>query len=372
VEITGIARKHLLIAAAALAAHGVSALPADLTAGTPSVPGYEWRLPPGFPRPVVPADNPMSAAKVELGRQLFRETRLSSTGQYACASCHRPELAFTDGKSHARGATGEPVKHGAMSLANVAYNAAFTWSNARVRTLESQMRQPLFSKHPVEMGLRNDADPALRSLSADPAYRGMFSAAFPGEPAPLSMDHVIKAIAAFERSLISGRSPFDRYVYDDDRSALSDSAKRGMALFFSPRAGCAQCHSGINFCGPLIYAGHTGRAAFANTGLYDVDGRGGYPANDRGLIDVTHRAADMGKFRVPTLRNVALTAPYMHDGSLATLEDVLEHYNRGGHGSSRQDARIRPLSLSPGEREDLADFLRSLTDREFVDNPRFR
>jgi cytochrome c peroxidase len=187
------------------------------------------------------------------------------------------------------------------------------------------------------------------------------------------MTNIIKAIAAFERTLISGRSPFDRYVYDDDPTALPDSEKRGMALFFSPRAGCAQCHSGINFSGPLVYEGNeTQRASFANTGLYDTDGRGSYPANDQGLIEVTRRAADMGKFRVPTLRNVALTAPYMHDGSMASLEQVIDHYARGGHRNPRQDSRIRPLSLSQTERTDLAAFLRSLTDREFLADPRFQ
>jgi cytochrome c peroxidase len=342
-------------------------------ADSPVVPPYEWRLPPGFPRPVVPADNPMSSAKVELGRRLFHETRLSSTGEYACGSCHRPELAFTDGRPRALGATGEPTKHGAMSLANVAYNAAFTWSDARVLSLESQMRQPLFNEHPVEMGLAGAGHAAVEALSAAAVYPELFAAAFPGDTAPISMDHVIKAIAAFERSLISGRSPFDRYVFDDDQTALSRSAKRGMALFFSTRVGCAQCHSGFNFSGPLIYEGHEREGAlFANNGLYDVDGRGSYPANDRGLIDITHRAADMGKFRVPTLRNVALTAPYMHDGGLARLQDVIDHYARGGRKNPHQDSRVRPLVLSPTERADLISFLESLTDREFVDDPRFR
>jgi len=200
------------------------AVNAAQAADTPSAPAYEWRLPPGFPRPAVPADNPMSAAKVELGRRLFHETRLSSTGRYACASCHRPELAFTDGRAHALGATGESVKHSAMSLANVAYNPAFTWSGTKVRSLESQMRQPLFNQHPVEMGLTlSGAGAAVEALSAEAPYRNQFAAAFPGDAAPISMANVIKAIAAFERSLISGRSPFDRYVYDDDATALSDS-----------------------------------------------------------------------------------------------------------------------------------------------------
>jgi cytochrome c peroxidase len=342
-------------------------------AEAPPGPAYEWHLPPGFPRPTVPADNPMSIAKVELGRRLFHETRLSSTGRYACHSCHRPELAFTDGRAHALGATGESVKHAAMSLANIAYNAAFTWSDARVHSLESQMRQPLFNEHPVEMGLESGGLGAIQALSAETAYRELFLAAFPGDSAPISMDHVIKAIAAFERSLISGRSPFDRYVFDDDRSALSPSQKSGMALFFSARTACAQCHSGFNFSGPLVYEGHAKASPlFANNGLYDVDGRGGYPPRDRGLIDVTQRAQDMGKFRVPTLRNVALTAPYMHDGSLASLEDVVDHYARGGRRNPHQDSRIRPLNLTPAERADLVAFLHSLTDLEFVDDPRFR
>jgi cytochrome c peroxidase len=257
-----------------------------------------------------------------------------------------------------------------MSLVNVAYNAAFTWSDPRVQSLEAQMRRPLFNEHPVEMGLTGNAQAAVLKLSGDAAYREMFAAAFPGDAAPLSMDHIIKAIAAFERSLISGRSPFDRYVFDDDQTALSDAAKRGMALFYSTRAGCAQCHSGLNFSGPLIYEGHVAAAAYANNGLFDMDGHGRYPANDRGLMAITRRAADMGKFRVPTLRNVALTAPYMHDGSLATLADVIAHYARGGRMTRRQDSRIRPLLLSQAERVDLVAFLESLTDREFLDDPR--
>src|SRR3984957_5106081 len=144
---------------------------------------YEWHLPPGFPRPAVPADNPMSAEKVALGRRLCFEALLSSTGHYACSSCHRPELAFTDGRAHALGATGESVRRGAMSLTNVAYNAAFTWGSAKVRSLESQMRQPLFNEHPVEMGLKTGGASALDALSLDPTYRAQFAAAFPGDAA---------------------------------------------------------------------------------------------------------------------------------------------------------------------------------------------
>jgi cytochrome c peroxidase len=333
---------------------------------------FEWRLPPGFPRPAVPADNQMSAQKIALGRRLFFEPRLSSTGQYSCSSCHRQELAFTDGRAQAQGATGQTVRRGAMSLTNVAYNPAFTWSGENVRSLEAQMRQPLFNKQPVEMGLTGAGEAAIAAISLDPKYAAQFAAAFPGEAAPLTMDHIIKAIAAFERTLISGRSPFDRYVFEDDRDALSESAKRGMTLFYSARVGCAQCHSGINFSGPINYEGHEQeRALFANNGLYNIDGRGAYPVSDRGLIEVTHKASDMGKFRVPTLRNAALTAPYMHDGSLPDLEAVLDHYVQGGHLSPHKDLRVRAFVLSGAERSDLLAFLASLTDREFVRNPEF-
>ena len=315
----------------------------------------------------------MSDAKVALGKRLFHETRLSSTGTYACASCHRVELAFTDGRAHAVGATGEAVRRAAMSLANVAYSPSFTWGDPRVRTLEAQMRTPLFNRHPLEMGARADGGAALAALSADEVYRQQFTAAFPGDANPLSMDNIIKAIAAFERTLISGRSAFDRYVFSDESTAMTEPAKRGMALFFSARVGCAQCHAGINFSGPVIYQGHPrDHAIFANNGLYNLHARGDYPPSDQGLTEVTHRAADMGKFRVPTLRNVALTAPYMHDGSLGTLDQVLDHYANGGRHSPRQDVRVRPLTLSAAERAELLEFLNSLTDRDFVEDPRFR
>jgi cytochrome c peroxidase len=334
---------------------------------------FEWRLPPGFPRPAVPADNPMSIAKVELGRRLFFDAGLSATRTYSCASCHRPELAFSDGRAHAQGSTGEFTRHSAMSLTNVAYNPAFTWADPYLGSLEMQMRQPLFNEHPVEMGLQRGGDMAVRNISQESGYAEQFVASFPSEAAPLNMDNIIRAIAAFERTLISGRSAFDRYVFDDDRTAMSDSARRGMALFFSARVGCAQCHFGINFSGPLIFEGHErGRALFANTGLSGVDGRGGYPSRDRGVMEITHRAEDMGKFRVPTLRNVAVTAPYMHDGSLSSLQDVLDHYMRGGHKNRLQDSRIRPFALTAAERDDLVAFLDSLTDPDFIGNPRFR
>jgi cytochrome c peroxidase len=337
---------------------------------------FSWRLPAGFPTPVVPGDNPMSQQKVQLGCRLFFDQRLSVTGAYACASCHRPELAYTDGRRTAVGATGVIVRRNAMSLTNVAYNLNLTWADRSITSLEEQMHTPLFGTHPIEMGLNEREVPP--AILGDAHYAQAFSAAFPGDPAPLTPGNIVKAIAAFERTLISGRSPFDHYVFDDARDALSVSARRGMALFYSAAVGCASCHFGLNFSGPMAYAQSGERTAlFANTGLYNLDARGAYPPSDQGLIEKTRNARDMGRFRVPTLRNIALTAPYMHDGSIATLEDVIDHYAMGGRGwngdglasgrrNRRQATAVRPLALSADQRADLAAFLRALTDERFA------
>lgn len=348
----------------AIAATCYAAVAAGGSPGSSS--DYEWHLPPGFPPPLVPADNPMSKAKVALGCRLFFEPRLSVSGTHSCASCHHPELAFTDGRDRSIGATGATTSRGSMTLANAAYTPAYTWASDRFITLEAQMEQPLFNEHPIEMGSRRGDNAAIVALARDSEYAQAFRASFPDETAPGTMRNVIKAIAAFERTLISGRSPFDRYVYDDDRAALSATAKRGMELFFSDRAGCARCHSGVNFSGPIVHrSAPKQQAAFANNGAYATDDA------DRGLEDVTGRARDLGRFRVPTLRNVELTAPYMHDGRLATLEAVIDHYAAGGQRSDQStntlvDPTLRRLDLTVEEKQALIEFLRSLTDRDFV------
>jgi cytochrome c peroxidase len=299
----------------------------------------------------------MSAAKVFLGCRLFFDTRLSSNGAYSCASCHRPELAFTDGRPQSIGVTGELTARGSMSLANLAYNTAYTWASDQARTLEQQMATPLFNTHPIEMGLAARQDILLQALRSSDTDATAFRAAFPESTDAISMAHVIQAIAAFERTLISGRSAFDRYVFDDERTALSAGARRGMALFFSPRTGCSECHSGLHFAAA---------GAFANTGIQRQQSAA---TIDHGLMDVTGRAADLGKFRVPTLRNVALTAPYMHDGSIATLQAVVEHYVTIGtqrEENPQLDAKLRPLVLDNDERADLVSFLESLSDPEFA------
>ena len=312
----------------------------------------------------------MSDAKVELGRRLFYDTRLSGNGTYSCSSCHQQTRAFTDGRAQAIGSTGAIHPRSAMSLANVAYNVTYGWADASARTLEAQMAVPMFNEHPIELGLKGREADVVRRFSESPADRARFASAFPREPAPVTFGNIVKAVAAFERTIVSGDSPLDRYLYRDDRQALSAAAVRGMALFFSKRLHCAECHSGFNLSGPSAFeSSKPVEPLFHNTGLYDVDGRGSYPQGDRGLIDATGQSADMGRFRAPTLRNIAVTAPYMHDGSVPTLEAAVAHYASGGHASSFRSDRVKGFGLTPRQRLDLVEFLKSLTDEHFLNDP---
>jgi cytochrome c peroxidase len=298
---------------------------------------FAWRLPAGFPRPAVPADNPMSAAKVALGARLFGDPRLSVTGQYSCQSCHSPERAFTDGLAESRGALGDTIPLNAPTLLNAAYNASLGWKDPAVLTLEQQMRGPLFNDHPPEMGLRGHEREVEQRLAADEQLASDFAAVFAGDSRPVSMENVIRAIAAYERTLFAGASPFDRYVFAGDHAALDESQKRGMQLFFSERGGCSACHSGINFAGPWVDASQpTATPVFADTGTGQ-------------------------KVRVPSLRNLGSTAPFMHDGRFVTLDAVLDHYERLA-SQSTADPRLRRAPLTTSERPDLRNFLDGLND----------
>jgi cytochrome c peroxidase len=345
---------------------------------------YQWELPKGFPKPKVPADNPMTSAKVRLGRYLFYDLRMSVNGTQSCASCHRQELAFTDGKPQAIGATGEAQPRGAMSLVNVAYDAVLTWSNPNEISLEHQALTPMFSEHPVELGLTGKGEAFIQILRTDPVYRKMFPDAFPSGEDPYTIMNVTKAIASFERTIISAGSPYDRYHYDREDSAVSESAKRGEILFFSEPLSCFRCHGGFNFSDATDYEGRRGREVqFHNTGLYDVVGATSYPQPNTGIFEYTKRPDDVGKFKAPTLRNIALTAPYMHDGSARTLDAVLDHYSAGGRtivGSAdagegfhnpNKDPLIRGFKLSAEQRADLIAFLQSLTDESVIHNSKF-
>ena len=331
---------------------------------------YDWQLPKGFPRPRVPLDNPVTGPKALLGRYLFYDRRLSVNGRQSCATCHRQELAFTDGRATSLGATGDRHPRSAMSLINVAYAAAFTWGDPTLHTLEQQALVPMFSVQPLELGLRGRESIVLADLQSEPVYRDLFPRAFPesGKQA-LTFTNIARALATFERTIISARSPYDCFHVGGDRDAISESAKRGETVFFSdPVAGCFRCHGGFNFSDAVTFEGKKAAVEFHNTALYKV-----YPAPNRGVFEHTHRPSDAGKFKVPTLRNIALTAPYMHDGSIATLEGVLDHYAAGGRAkdNSNKDRRMRPIELTPQNRKDLLAFLRALTDEEVLRDPRF-
>jgi len=346
---------------------------------------YQWDLPKGFPKQRVPAGNRMSEAKVELGRRLFYDKRLSVNGTQSCAACHKQELAFTDGRAVAMGATGETHSRSAMSLVNVAYGAVLTWSNPNLQTLEKQALIPMFSEHPVELGLSGKEEAVLSCLRSDPVYRALFPKSFPEAKDSFTIANVAKALAAFERSIISARSPYDRYYYGGDGNAISDSAKRGEILFFNDLVGgCFRCHGGFNFSDATEYEGSGHRPAeFHNTGLYNVRGPSSYPSPNVGISEHSGKPADMGKFKAPSLRNVALTAPYMHDGSIATLEEVLDHYAAGGRtiasgpyagrgfDNPHKDRRMTGITFTAQNRADLIAFLRSLTDTELIHDTRF-
>jgi cytochrome c peroxidase len=345
---------------------------------------YHWGLPAWVPRPVEPADNPMSAAKVELGRHLFYDQRLSGDNSMSCASCHQQDKAFTDGKSLSEGVTKEKGSRSAMSLANVAYLPVLTWANPNLTALEVQALVPLFGEHTVEMGMAGREKELFARLQADTRYRELFAKAFPAEAsqgaqALYSLSTLTKALGSFQRSLLSFDSPYDRYQYGGQKDAISASAKRGEALFFGEKMECYHCHGSFTFTDNIRHQKlPLAEQGFHNTGLYNLDGRGAYPANNAGISELTGNPDDMGQFRTPTLRNVALTGPYMHDGSIPTLQQVIrEHYAQAGRAGNTpvgpnpmRSSLIAGFEVSAQEVTDLVAFLNALTDKTFIQNPR--
>jgi cytochrome c peroxidase len=338
---------------------------------------YEWQLPLGFPEPQVPHDNPMSTAKVELGRLLFFDTRLSYNQTYSCATCHQPKLAFTDGLSKAIGSTGQIHTRNTMSLTNVAYNLSFSWADNLHQNLEAQALVPLLNVEPIEMGVLNHEKEILKRYSDDANFQSLVTQAFELDAAslgkPFSLDHIQKALASFQRTLISGSSPYDDWLFNDNKDALTASAKKGMSLFFSKALACGECHQGLNFSGDFSFNRNkrpeqNGRLAetaqieakpiFTNNGLYKS-------YQDDGLAKLSRLESDLGLFKIPTLRNINLTAPYMHDGKLKDLSEVIAHYAQGGSGHANQDKRVKGFLISPTEKAQLIAFLHSLSDPQF-------
>ena len=313
----------------------------------------------------------MSAAKVELVRYFLYDKRMSVNGKESCGSCHKQELAFTDGRALAEGTTGENHPRSSMSLVNVAYAPFLTWANPTLDSLEEQALTPMLGEEPIELGLKGHEQEFLNAVQRDPVYKRLFPQAFPGTDPLYTLQNVTKAIATFERTIVSMRSPYDRYRWGGEASAISDSAKRGELLFSSSeRGGCFQCHGGWNFSA-IRFEGSRNRAGEEGGGFFNT-GVSTYQAPNRGLFERTQRPEDVGKFRAPSLRNIAVTAPYMHDGSLTTLEDVLDHYSAGGKMDHPNKTRIlHPFKMTDSEKHDLVEFLRSLTDDEALHDPRW-
>jgi cytochrome c peroxidase len=362
---------------------GMSSLAISFAAQPEST--YKWPLPSWVPTPVVPADNSMTDAKVELGRHLFYDKRLSANEQMSCAACHHQNLAFTDGRAVATGVNGEVGARSSMSLVNVAYLPVLTWMNPQLTSLEIQALIPIFGEHPVEMGMAGRERALWEMFKSDPTYERLFKRAFPeqanqGEQALYSLSTLTKALASFQRSIVSFNSPYDKYQFGSQPKALSASAKRGESLFFGEKMECYHCHGGLNFTDNVVHSRMPfPEMGFHNTGLYNEDGKGRYPTQNPGIVEFTAEPADQGKFRTPSLRNVSVTAPYMHDGSIQTLAEVIKsHYSTKGRSASESGVAnplrselIVGFDINEDEIKDLVAFLESLTDSDFLTDPTY-
>ena len=296
---------------------------------------------PKVPRGLVPIfwpkDNPYSPAKAELGWLLYFDKRLSGDGSVSCASCHDPKHAFTDGQAFSKGIRGQLGGRSAPTVINRAFSLEQFW-DGRAKSLEDQAKGPI--ANPVEMDMKHEA--CEECINAIPGYRERFKEVFGADK--VTIDHIAKAIATFERTVLSGNSAYDKFKAGD-ATALTDSQKRGMEVFFSNNARCDSCHEGVNFTNGM----------YANVGI-GMD----RPMPDLGRYEVTKREEEKGAFKTPTLRDVARTGPYMHDGSLKTLEEVVEHYNKGGIKNKWLHQDVRPLNLKDQEKKDLVEFLKAL------------
>jgi cytochrome c peroxidase len=306
----------------------------------------EIATPLGLPPVPIPPGAPETAETIALGRRLFYERRLSMDNTLACASCHNPLFGFTDGQKHSTGVGGKIGIRNAPTLVNAAYVPAQFW-DGRAHSLEEQAGGPM--ANPIEMNQAHEV--TVSKLAADPVYRAQFARAF--GPGPVTIGKVTTALAAFERTLISGDSPFDQYEFGGNKNALSPAAIRGLAIFRDPKRGnCAACHT-IDKTYALFTDGK-----FHNIGV-GVSDEG--ELSDLGRYSETKLEADKAAFKTPTLRNVAMTAPYMHDGSLKTLKDVVDFYAGGGNSNPYLDKEIKSIELSGRDRSDLVEFLKSLT-----------
>jgi cytochrome c peroxidase len=305
------------------------------------------QIPKGFPSINYPLGNEYTKERWELGKKLFYDNKLSKSNTVNCGSCHKPNLAFSDDMAFSLGNNNEIGTSNAPTLVNIAYHPYFTRAGG-VPSLEMQVLVPIQEHNEFNTNILDLA--AL--LNADKEYNEAAINAYHREFDPYVL---VRAIANFERSFISGNSPFDKYFYQNDKSALSESEIKGMNLFMGNKTNCSSCHTGFNFTNNL----------FENNGLYEN-------YRDSGRMRLTKLETDRGLFKVPTLRNVAITSPYMHDGSILTLEQVIENYDKGGKAFINKSDILKPLNLTIYEKQDLINFLKSLTDKQFINNNIFK
>ncbi len=303
-------------------------------------------IPEGFPEIEHPEGNEFTYERWALGKELFFEPVLSADSSISCASCHNPVLGFSDDKEFSFGVEERIGTRNSSPLANLAYHPYFTREGG-IPTLEMQVLVPIQEHNEFDFNILLIAE----RLKQIPSYVEQAQKAYGREPDAFV---ITRSLSCFERSLISGNSRYDQYQFQNDNRALTMQERRGMDLFFSEKTNCSECHGGFNFTD----------YSFQNNGLYQSYA-------DEGRYRLTGEEQDRATFKVPSLRNIALTAPYMHDGSIASLEGVIEHYNLGGEAHPNRSEKLQALSLSTQEKEDLVAFLRSLTDETFIKNPLF-
>jgi cytochrome c peroxidase len=295
-------------------------------------------VPVGFPYPNIPADNQPTQNRIDLGKRIFFDPILSRDTTISCGSCHHTDKKFTDGLQFSLGIDGKHTSRNSMTILNTAYQPNMFWDGG-VPSLEQQVLAPI--ENPNEMDF--DINKVVARLNNHPEYPALFQKAYNQPPNVFTLT---RAIACYERTLFSGKSRYDDYLYDKDTTALTASEKNGMDIFFAEKGECFHCHGEYNFT----------NYSFRNNGLY-------LSYADSGRARITGLSTDVGKFKVPSLRNVEHTAPYMHDGSLATLEAVIEHYNSGGQAHPNKSGLILPLNLTAQEKQDLVNFLKALSDK---------
>lgn len=335
-------QKRIIVGMSAVVVPSFLALLLPLFAAEPTA-DKPPKPPLGLPPVQWPQENPYSAAKVELGRFLYFDNRLSSDATVSCASCHAPEKAFADGSPVSTGIGGQKGGRSAPTVINRAYSTLQFW-DGRAASLEEQAKGPI--ANPIEMTNEKTADAAhaavVKRLRGVPGYVKLFEKAFGTKE--MTIDHVAQAVATFERTVLSGNAPYDRYQAGD-KKAMNESQVRGMDVFFN-KAACDSCHLGFNFTD----------GSYVNIGI-GMD----KPNPDLGRFDVSKKDEDIGAFKTPTLREVEHHSPYMHDGSIKTLPEVIEHYDKGGIKNAHLDQRMKPLKLTPQDKTDLVAFLKALS-----------